>query len=272
MRRRRNLQLLWPAALAACVLSAGCATSPTGRPQLRLLPADQVALMGEEAFAQLRKEQPPATGTPASDYIECVTRAVTAIAGQPRGGGQWTVAVFDSEQVNAFALPGGNIGVYTGLLQAARTPAQLAAVIGHEVAHVQAEHANARLSTQFAADAGLSLIQALGRGTALQNQQTMALLGLGTQVGVLLPFSRAQEREADILGLGYMARAGFDPQASVQLWRNMAGLSGAAGPDFLSTHPSGEDRIDALQRAMPQALEDYRQAGAQGRRPDCRAP
>lgn len=260
------------AGAAASLLLASCASSPTGRAQLRLLPPEQVARMGDEAFAELRAGQPAEADTPASRFIDCVARAVIAIVPQPRGGGTWTVAVFASDQVNAFALPGGNIGVYTGLLKAARTPAELAAVIGHEVAHVQAEHANARLSGEMAADAGLSAIQALGRGTVLENRQAMALLGLGAQVGVLLPFSRAQEREADLLGLGYMARAGFDPQASVQLWRNMAALPGAAVPDFLSTHPSGDERIQALQEAMPQALEAYRQALAQGRRPDCPAP
>jgi predicted Zn-dependent protease len=262
--------------LAVSVLGAmllvACGTSPTGRTQLKLFPSDQVAQMGETAYAQMRKKERVESGTPAARYIDCVARAVVAVAPAPRGGGRWDVTTFESDQVNAFALPGGNIGVYTGLLKAARTPSQLAAVLGHEVAHVEAEHANARLSTQYAADAGLSIIQVLGQGTVLESQTAMAMLGLGTQVGVLLPFSRAQESEADVLGLDYMARAGFDPDEAVQLWRNMAEVGGGGGPAFLSTHPASESRIEALRKRMPKAREQYREARAHGRRPDCRAP
>ena len=265
------------AAVATAVLAAlpaGCSTSPTGRTQLKLFPSEQVAQMGESAYEQMRRTEPVAGDTPASRYVECVARAVTAAVPAPRGGGRGEVTVFRGDQVNAFALPGGNIGVYTGLLRAARTPAQVAAVVGHEIGHVQAEHANARLSTQYAADAGLSLIQVLGRGTALEGQNAMALLGLGAQVGLLLPFSRAQEREADLLGLNYMAQAGFDPEAAIELWRNMGEVAGAGagGPAFLSTHPSGEDRISALRDALPQAREHFRQARAQGRHPQCSPP
>ena len=255
-------------ATALTILLSACETTPTGRRQLQLFPSDQLSQMGETAYAQMKKEKPVLSNTqPVSRYIECVTDAVTAAVGAPHGGGHWKVTVFSSEQVNAFALPGGNIGVYTGLLKAASTPAQLAAVIGHEVAHVQAEHPNARLSTQYATDAGLSLIQILAQGTRFEGQQVMALLGVGGQVGVMLPFSRSQESEADILGLRYMAKAGFDPQASVELWQNMARVSGSGGPGFLSTHPSSENRIDTLQQNMPQALALYQQAS--GRRPNC---
>lgn len=277
--RHRSLKALpWPgkllpvSTLLAAALLAACGSSPTGRTQLKLLPEDQVAQMGETAYAQMRKEQPVETGTPTSRYIECVARAVTAVVPVPEGGRAWDVTTFQGDQVNAFALPGGNIGVYAGLLRAARTPAQLATVIGHEIAHVQAEHANARLSTQYATEAGLSVIQALGQGTPLQSRQAMALLGLGAQVGVLLPFTRAQESEADVLGLRYMAQAGFEPEAALQLWRNMAQAGGPATPAFLSTHPSDERRLQTLQDHLPQAREQYRQARARGRQPDCRAP
>lgn len=253
-------------------LAAGCETTPTGRTQLQLFPDSQVAQMGDAAFAQLRRTERTVTGTSSSRFVQCVARAVTAVVPPPVGGGTWDVTVFEDDAVNAFALPGGHIGVNTGLLRAARTPAQLAAVIGHEVAHVQAEHSNARLSTQFATDAGLALVQALGQGTAVESRQAMALLGLGAQVGVLLPFGRAQETEADELGLRYMADAGFDPAAAPQLWRQMAQAGGASGPALLSTHPTNEQRIDALQDALPQAQVRYRQARAAGRRPGCERP
>lgn len=262
----------WGAALAAALCLAACETTPTGRHQLQFFPDDQLAQMGQTAFSQLKQKEPVVTGQPVSGYIECVAKAVTAAVGQPKGGGQWSVTVFQSDQVNAFALPGGNIGVYTGLLKAANSPAQLAAVIGHEVAHVQAEHPNARLSAQYATDAGLSLIQALAQGTRFEGQQVMALLGVGAQVGVLLPFSRSQESEADLLGLRYMADAGYDPRAAVMLWQNMAKVSGPGGPSFLSTHPSGEQRIANLQKNLPEALQHYQKAEAAGRHPGCAAP
>jgi len=265
------LRALFRLLLCACAASMllGCQTTPTGRRQLQLFPSEQVAQMGHQAYNQLRKQEPIAKDPALNRYVECVTRAVVAVVSKPQGGGEWKVAVFDSDQVNAFALPGGNIGVYAGLLKAARTPDQLAAVIGHEIAHVQAEHSNARLSTQYATEAGLSLIQALGQGTAVENRNVLALLGLGAQVGILLPFSRAQETEADVLGLRYMAEAGFDPRAAVELWQNMAKVGGDGPPPFLSTHPSGEQRIRALSEHLPEALERYRKAQASGRRPAC---
>jgi predicted Zn-dependent protease len=264
-RARRTL-----AGIAALALLAACSTSPTGKRQLKLLPAGQVAEMGDAAYAQMRQKEPAVRDQPVSRYIECVTGAVTTAVGPPEGGGKWEVTTFQGDEINAFALPGGNIGVYTGMLKAAKTPDQLAAVIGHEIAHVQAEHPNARLSAQFAADAGLSVLQALSHGTVLEGQHAMALLGLGAQVGVLLPFSRGQESEADVLGLRYSAEAGFDPRGAVELWQNMAKLGGA-GPTFLSTHPSSEQRIENLQKNMPQALQTYQQAQARGRRPACPA-
>lgn len=260
------------AGAAAGLMLASCATSPTGRHQLKLLPGDQVAQMGDAAYAQMRKKEPTVRDQPVSRYIECVARAVTGVVGAPEGGGDWQITVFQGDDVNAFALPGGNIGVYTGLLRAARSPDQLAAVIGHEIAHVQAEHPNARISAQYATDAGLSLIEALAGGSALESRPAMALLGLGAQVGLLLPFSRSQESEADVLGLSYVAQAGFDPRAAVELWQNMAKAGGGGGPAFLSTHPTDEKRIKTLQDNMPPALQLYQQAQASGRRPVCAAP
>ncbi len=255
-RSSARLQSLALAAAAVLALTA-CETSPTGQRQLKLFPSNEVAQMGDTAYAQMLKQEKVVRGTAQSNYIECVARAVTAVVPAPEGGGRWEVSVFGSDQVNAFALPGGNIGIYTGLLKAARSPAQLAAVIGHEIAHVQAEHANARLSTQYATNAGLSVVQILGQGTALESQTAMGLLGLGAQVGVLLPFGRSQEREADVLGLNYMAMAGFDPRAAVQLWQNMAEVSGSKGPEFLSTHPANESRIAELRQLIPTVAPLY---------------
>jgi len=180
------------------------------------------------------------------------------------------VNVFNDEAVNAFALPGGKIGVYTGILQVASTQDQLAAVIGHEVAHVLANHGNERVSVAFAADSGLKMAQVLAGKATQQKAQLLGLLGLGAQVGVLLPYGRTQESEADILGIDYMAKAGFDPRQSVTLWQNMAKAGGKKPPELLSTHPSNATRIKGLNSRMERAMKLYKQARANNKKPNCR--
>ncbi len=262
-------------AFATGLLLASCATSPTGRRQLQLFPEAQMGQMGFEAYQQVKKQTKVDTSKPVNQYVGCVVRALSAVVGKPRGGGNWTVTVFKEDKtVNAFALPGGNIGVYSGLLPVARTPGQLAAVIGHEIGHVQAGHGNERMSDQFAAQAGLQLVNALAGGdrASTQNQQLMSLLGLGVQVGVLLPFSRTQESEADQLGMLYMAQAGFDPHEAIKLWRNMIASGGAKPAEWLSTHPSDQRRITDLERLLPGDLARFQRARAEGRHPDCQVP
>lgn len=250
-----------------CCFLAACATSPTGRTQLRLFPDSQMATMGEAAYLDIKRETPASKDPKINAYVRCVARAITD---QVEGSARWEITVFESEQVNAFALPGGKIGVYTGLLDVARNQDQLATVLGHEVGHVIADHGNARVSAAFATSAGLELAAALaGAGQSPRKQELLALLGLGAQVGILLPYGRGQETEADILGLDLMARAGFDPRASVELWRGMARKGGAQPPEFLSTHPAHATRIETLQRHMPQAVERYRVARARGADPRC---
>ena len=181
----------------------------------------------------------------------------------------WEITVFQDQSANAFALPGGKIGVHTGLLDVAANPDQLAAVIGHEIAHVQADHGNARMSAAYATQTGLALAQMIAGAASQEKQQLLSLLGLGAQVGVLLPYGRSQESEADRLGLEYMARAGFDPRESVNLWRNMAQAGGSKTPEFLSTHPSHGTRIENLQADMAGAVNLYEKARAQGKTPTC---
>lgn len=251
--------------LFAAVLTAACATSPLGRPQLKLFPENELAQMGAASYSELKEKTPVSSDRSVNRYVRCVADAITA-----RTGGSWEVTVFAEDQANAFALPGGKIGVYTGLLEVAENQDQLAAVMAHEVAHVLADHGNERVSTAFAAQSGLELVSAIsGAGGSATGQKVMALLGVGTQVGVLLPFSRAQESEADILGQQLMARSGFDPRAAVDLWRNMEARAKGQPPEFLSTHPAHGSRIQSLQDNMPKASEMYRQARDAGRRPDC---
>jgi len=249
------------------VTVVACTTSPTGRRQLQLFPEEQMAEMGVTAFAQMQEKVPVAQDKGVQAYVECVADAITRQLPEQR---EWEVKVFKDDSANAFALPGGKIGVHTGLLTVAETPAQLAAVIGHEVGHVIAQHSNERMSTAFATDAGLQIAGALAGADGSQGKQlAMAALGLGAQFGVLLPFSRTQESESDQIGLQLMAQAGFDPQEAVTLWQNMMKSQGDGPPEFLSTHPSGASRIERLQEQMPEAMKLYQQARAAGRKPNC---
>jgi predicted Zn-dependent protease len=260
--------------LVGLLLLAACATSPTGRHQLEFFPPKEMAQMGDTAYEKIKQETPASQDQAINHYVQCVVGALTAVIPSPPSGDQWEVTVFKEDQtVNAFALPGGKIGVYTGILKIAENADQLAAVIGHELGHVIAEHGNARLSTQYATQTGLQLIQALAGATrGATGQQLMALLGVGAQVGIILPFSRAQESEADLLGLRYMAEAGFDPRQSIQLWQNMMQAGGSAPPEFLSTHPSNKSRIHNLEQHLPEAMKLYQQALAKGQRPKCKPP
>lgn len=256
-------------AIAALILSlAACSQSPTGRSQLTLFSEEELSQMGQQSFAQYEQEL-PVVGGQVADYVQCVARAIT---GEVSEGGNWEVKVFRDDSANAFALPGGYIGVNTGLLDVAQNQNQLASVVGHEVAHVLANHANERVSTQAATQTGLSVLQAAAGLEGAGGQQLMGLLGMGAQYGIVLPFSRRHESEADTLGLNLMARAGFDPRASIDLWQNMAAQSQGQPPVWLSTHPSHGQRIGGLESHMSEALALYEQARAAGKQPSCQGP
>ena len=259
--------------LIAMLLATGCATTPTGRRQLKLMSPNKMEQMGNQAYDKIKKKTPEVKDKRITDYVDCVCKTVISALPPPHRTDQWEITVFRKDKmINAFALPGGNIGIYTGLLDVAETPAQLAAVISHEIAHVRLEHANARISANYATQVGVSLVGAVLGGSEGGNEQLYSLLGLGAQVGVLLPYNRSQESEADLLGLEYMAAAGFDPEASVALWRNMKEASGEGPPEFLSTHPSKGTRIQTLRKHLPQARKRYREAQNTGKNPACSPP
>lgn len=243
--------------ITATLAIAACSASPTGRNQLLLFSDQDMSNLGAQSFEQMKADQKVTTNNKAKAYVQCVTDAITKHVPKQPGFSKWEVVVFDSKQVNAFALPGGKIGVYTGLLDVAVNQDQLATVIGHEIAHVLADHSNERLSQSQIANAGLQITNvALGASEYAQYQgMTMAALGLGVQYGVLMPYGRTQESEADIVGLELMAKSGFDPRQSIDLWKNMAKASGGKQPpELLSTHPSHSTRIQDLQakiNAMP---------------------
>ena len=254
-------------ALATLVMS-GCATSPTGRSQVLLYSDGQMSKMGAAAFNEMKKEKPQSSSRVENAYVDCVAKAIVAVAAPDR---EWEVSVFKDDTPNAFALPGGKIGVHTGMLEIAKNQDQLAAVLGHEVGHVLANHSNARASSSTIAKiAGTGLSLAVDTGTAA-GQATMAVFGLGAQYGILMPYGRADESESDLLGLDYMSKAGFDPRESVTLWRNMAAAGGGKQPpEFMSTHPAHGTRISDLEANMAPALRAYEQARAAGKRPNCK--
>jgi predicted Zn-dependent protease len=249
---------------------AACQESPTGRKRLALIPNGQMAQMGDRAFQEMVREQPLVSDPRAKQLVACVTRALVDALPPEQAGGRWSVALFQDGTPNAFALPGGKIGVNAGMLRVARGQDQLAAVVAHEIAHVTAHHGNERMTQELAVQGGLMLADLLAENPGSREHELLrSALGLGAQYGLLLPYSRTHEREADLLGLDLMARAGFDPRESLTLWRNMAQAGGGQPLEFLSTHPSHETRLQELAEAMDGAMVTYREARSQGRRPEC---
>ncbi len=259
------MKRVWIVWFASVVLS--CTVSPLGRQQLKLYPDAQLAQAGLTSFEKMKRELPQAADIRINTYVRCVARAIVAELPTTDAAG-WEVVVFEDKSANAFALPGKRIGVDTGLLTVATSQDQLATVVGHEVAHVLAGHANERVSQESLAQAGLGLASRAA-GSSPAQRQLVGLLGAGAQIGVLLPFSRSHESEADLIGLDLMARAGFDPRESVTLWRNMGKQGGAAPPEFLSTHPSGTTRIRDLEARLPSAMRLYETARTAGKKPAC---
>ena len=239
------------AVLSSVMLLSACVTSsPTGRNQVLLFSGAEMAQLGAQSFEEMKKTVKISTDENKNTYVQCVSQHITKTLGKQPDFEQWEVVVFDSPQVNAFALPGGKIGVYTGLLEVAKNQDQLAAVIGHEIAHVQANHSNERLSTNKITSYGTDISKMLIDGSEYQ-EMGMAALGLGVQYGVTMPYGRSQESESDIIGLKLMNDAGFDATQSVELWKNMAIASGGDEPmEFLSTHPSNSTRIKNLQKEL----------------------
>ena len=232
---------------------------------LPLVSEREISIQADDQFDQMREEMSISTDVYVRSYVGCVADSIIATLEPPYSDLDWDVEVFDDDLVNAFAMPGGKIGVFTGILKVAKNQDQLGAVLGHEVAHVTEQHsverANQALTTQFGAVAASAV---LGGGVAGDVVQ------MGAQLGILLPYGRRQESEADVVGLDYMADAGFDPRASVQLWKNMAENNKGAPPEFLSTHPSSDSRIQDLVKRLPASLVRYNEAKAAGKEPGCR--
>jgi metalloendopeptidase OMA1, mitochondrial len=253
-------------ALLALVFLTGCTTvQETGRSQLMLVSPSEEAKMGLSAFAQIKKDEKISTDRALNARIQTIGKRIAISVGREIPNAQWEFVVFDSPTVNAFALPGGKVGVYTGLIKLAASDDEIAIVMGHEIAHVTSRHGAERTSQNYAI-AGVGLIAAIGMETQhvdpAKRNLALAAYGVGATVGFMLPYSRLHESEADSIGLRFAAGAGYDPRAAVTFWRKMAAQGGAKPPEFLSTHPADSTRIANLQNLAPQYVPLYQQSKA----------
>ena len=244
--------------VAGIIVLAGCAS-------VRWVSEVELAAESDAQFQQMRNSMPRSTDAGIRSYIACVVRDIVLVVEEPYASKDWEVEVFDEDSVNAFAMTGENIGVFVGIFKVAVNQDQLAAVLGHEVAHVTQQHAldrvNREMSTQVAV---------IGATSAAGAGQYGDLIQMGAQLGLSLPYGRSQEREADLIGLDYMASAGYDPREAVKLWKNMEQEKKLGPPEWLSTHPSGDTRIQELIERLPAALARYNEAKAAGKNPRCK--
>ena len=263
--------LVLSAFIAALVAGCATTTSSTGRTQyVGAVSQQELEQLGAQAFEQTRKEKPLSQDARQNAYLRCVVDAL--VAELPDGQrGRWEAAVFVDKSPNAFALPGGKVGVYTGLFDVAKNQHQLAAVVGHEIGHVRERHHDERVTRQAMAQLGVAVAgAAAGSRYGEGAQQTTQQLGGAAMVGLfVLPGTRAQENEADVVGQRLMAQAGFDPRQAVDLWQNMMAASQSRPPEWLSTHPDPRSRIDEMRRRADALIPVYEQARANGRRPSC---
>lgn len=251
-----SIRLLFTAG-ALSLLAAGCA--------LPLASESEIDTQGDTEFQKIRNTTPVSTDARQRNYVTCVADAIVRELPPPYSDKDWEIEVFDSEEINAFALPGGHIGVFAGIFKVADNQDRLATVIGHEVAHVTEEHALKRYNREATTQIGVVGV-AVATGTG---QAGVDLAGMVANLGLSLPFSRGEESEADTVGLRYMAAAGFDPRQSVPLWQNMQKKTKLGPPEMLSTHPSSGNRIDELVRQFPESLQAYNKAQAAGKKPAC---
>ena len=268
MKKVLNSLLLACATLAA----AGCYTNPvTGRKSLVLISPGEEVQLGAQSFQAIRAKERVSADPAANAREQRIGRRIAEAVGNELPGAKWEFVVFDSKELNAFALPGGKVGVYTGLMQLAENDAELAIVMGHEIGHVIARHGAERMS-EAAVIAGIGMMGAAIVDAKTEDPQARQLFelayGAGTTLGRVLPHSRGNESEADRMGAIYAARAGYDPRAAISFWEKMAAKKQAAGATgtkldaIFSTHPADAQRIAQLRALMPQVVPIYEKARA----------
>jgi predicted Zn-dependent protease len=273
-RRRFSLRSAIATAVLVAVVAAGAsAKTSTGRKQITGgVSQEQLEQLGDQAFAEAKSKLQQSQDQKQLAYVRCVVDAIARELPPKAQRPTWDVAVFVSEEPNAFALPGGKIGIYTGLFGVAKNQDQLAAVIGHEIGHVAERHHDERITRQLMARAGVGIAGALLGSRYGENaaQTTNQLGGIAAQGLIVLPNSRIQEKEADIVGQRLIAQAGFDPRQAENLWQNMiVATRGSRAPQWLSTHPDPKLRIGELRKRADQLMPAYEQARAAGRKPKC---
>ncbi|WP_415253855.1 M48 family metallopeptidase [Thermomonas sp.] len=261
-------------AVAIAALAAACATttSPTGRRQIvGGVSQAQLNQLGEQAFADAKQKTPLSRDSKQTAYVGCVVNAIVRQLPEPWNQAKWDYALFQNDEANAWALPGGKVGIYTGIFKVARNQDQLAGVIAHEIGHVIARHHDERITRQMLASGALQVGGALAGsryGEGIGNAVTQGG-GVLAQAGFLLPNSRDQESEADVVGQQWMAKAGFDPNGAVALWQNMAAAGGARPPQWLSTHPDPASRLRELQSRADGLVPTMQAARKAGNLPRC---
>ena len=230
----------------------GCTTGPT------FFSESYLAGMAAKQFSELKKELTISNDPNGTAMVNRVSQRIANALGQEMPDAEWEFVLFEDDSANAFAMPGGKIAVFTGLLKYVETDDELAAVIGHEIAHVQLQHANQRMSAEvIRAAVGVATIVGTKDMEESDRNKILAAYGIGTQVGIMLPYSRGHESEADRVGLIIAARAGYDPRAAISFWQKMSQANPRSLPEFLSTHPSSSTRIRELEEAMLDALRVY---------------
>ena len=288
MNQRRLLFRVIPIGIAIVVVlfqyfSAEKFTNEAGRTAHLALTPEQETQLGWQSYQQVLREERTIDSGPEFDLVRGVAARLARATGttgkdlplslerDPQASGAagqagrefaWAVSLVQGSQVNAFCLPGGKIVVYTGILPVAKTAAGLATVMGHEMAHATLRHGSERLFQQKATQTLMTGVQfSLGDMSYEQRRAVMGAIGAGAQYGILMPFGREHESEADAVGLTYMARAGYDPREAITFWERMEQTSGrGAPPEFMSTHPSHGTRIAQLKALLPKALEEYQKA------------
>ncbi len=251
---------IWLLCVTALLTLAACVQlQESGKSAFILTSPEQEASLGAESFNQLKQAGKVSSDPVANEQVQRVAQNLIRQVNVPNA--KWEIVVFDDPTPNAFALPGGKIGVHTGILVLTQNDAGLAAVLGHELAHVTLRHGGQRISQQMAISISAAAIDTgLAMKDVEQRSAIMSALGLGANLGAILPFSRSNEYEADRYGMLYMARAGYDPSEAIAFWQRMKTASEASGgkpPEWLSTHPADENRIKQLQGLLPQSQAEY---------------
>jgi predicted Zn-dependent protease len=266
---KRNFWSLWAILGIMSTLMVACSTVPlTGRKQLSLLPESEMLSMSFSQYKQFLSENKISEDKSKSEMVKDVgKRIAVAVETYFSEHGmksrienfEWEFNLVQDDTPNAWCMPGGKVVVYTGILPITKNETGLAVVMGHEIAHAVARHGNERMSQQMAVQGvGTALSVAIDEKPEQTKNIFMAAYGLGSQVAYTLPYSRTHETEADKLGLIFMAMAGYDPQKAVEFWQRMSEQGGQKPPEFLSTHPSDQTRINNLKAFMPEALKYYK--------------